>query len=264
VIYNKIKSIQPFRFFRPLGLPVNSESCPVNGERAGTDSTVVQPPHDFGMHKKTHRKIFIAGFLFAGLLVFIFFLAGEKFLRIESDSQNQRTDAVVVLAGSAKEDKGRIEEGSALIREGKGRYLILPLRHSAIDWPWAVQYYGLHEALPEDKVLIGRSTKIDESLIDQFGGTYVEAIKTVRIMRDLDLTSAIIVSSAYHMRRAKIAFEQFRQPGRFEFYYHPVDPESKRKKPWWTDTEYVARVLQEYKKLLAAYFIYNLNPPTVP
>ena len=52
------------------------------------------------MHKKTHRKIFIAVFLCAGLLVFIFFLAGEKFLRIESDSQNQRADAVVVLAGS--------------------------------------------------------------------------------------------------------------------------------------------------------------------
>jgi hypothetical protein len=66
------------------------------------------------------------------------------------------------------------------------------------------------------------------------------------------------------MRRAKIAFGQFRQPGRFEFYYHPVDPESKTKQPWWTDTAYVARVLQEYKKLLAAYFIYNLNPPTVP
>lgn len=216
------------------------------------------------MHKKTHRKILIGVFLFAGLLAFIFFLAGEKFLRVKSDSRSQKADAVVVLAGSPKEDKGRIEEGSALIRQGKGRYLILPLRHSAIEWPWAVQYYGLHEALPEDKVLIGRSTKIDDPLIERFGGTYVEAIKTVRIMRDLDLTSAIIVSSAYHMRRAQMAFEQFRQPGRLEFYYHPVDSERRPKQPWWTDTEYVARVLQEYKKLLAAYFIYNLSPPAAP
>lgn len=223
-----------------------------------------QSPHGFGMNKKTRRKIVIAVFLLAGVFVIIFFLAGEKFLRIESDTQSQRADAVVVLAGSAKEDKGRIQEGSALIRQGKGRYLILPLRHSAIDWPWAVQYYGLHEALPEDKVLIGRSTKMDEPLIDRFGGTYVEAIKTVRIMCDLDLTSAIIVSSAYHMRRAQIAFEQFRQPGRFEFYYHPVDSERRTKHPWWTDTEYVTRVLQEYKKLLAAYFIYNLSTPADP
>lgn len=206
----------------------------------------------------------IGVFLFAGLLAFIFFLAGEKFLRVKSDSRSQKADAVVVLAGSPKEDKGRIEEGSALIRQGKGRYLILPLRHSAIEWPWAVQYYGLHEALPEDKVLIGRSTKIDDPLIERFGGTYVEAIKTVRIMRDLDLTSAIIVSSAYHMRRAQMAFELFRQPGRLEFYYHPVDSERRPKQPWWTDMEYVARVLQEYKKLLAAYFIYNLSPPAAP
>jgi uncharacterized SAM-binding protein YcdF (DUF218 family) len=226
--------------------------------------TAGQSLHGFGMNKKTRRKIVIAVFLLAGVFVIIFFLAGERFLRIESDSQSQRADAVVVLAGSAKEDKGRIQEGSALIRQGKGRYLILPLRHSAIDWPWAVQYYGLHEALPDDKVLIGRSTKIDEPLIDRFGGTYVEAIKTVRIMRDLDLTSAIIVSSAYHMRRAQIAFEQFRQPGRFEFYYHPVPSERRTKQPWWTDAEYVARILQEYKKLLAAYFIYNLSSPAVP
>lgn len=216
------------------------------------------------MHKKIHQKILLGVFLFAGFLVVIFFLTGEKFLRVKSDSRGQRADAVVVLAGSPKEDKGRIEEGSVLIRQGKGRYLILPLRHSAIDWPWAVQYYGLHKALPEDKVLIGRSTKIDEPLIDRFGGTYVEAIKTVRIMRDLDFTSAIIVSSAYHMRRAQIAFEQFRQPGRFEFYYHPVDSERRTKQPWWTDTEYVARILQEYKKLLAAYFIYNLSTPADP
>lgn len=216
------------------------------------------------MHKKTRRKISIAVFLCAGLLVFIFFLAGEKFLRVQSDSGSQKCDAVVVLAGLAKEDKQRIEEGSALIRQGKGSYLILPLRHSAIDWPWAVQYYGLHEALPEDKVLIGRSTATDEPLIDRFGGTYVEALKTVRIMRDLDLTSAIIVSSAYHMRRAQIAFERFRQPGRLEFYYHPVDSERRTKQPWWTDAEYVAKVLQEYKKLLAAYFIYNLSPASIP
>ncbi len=214
------------------------------------------------MLKQKHRNIFIVLCLCAGLLVGIFCLRGEKFLRVESDAPGRKTDAVVVLAGLAKEDKERIEAGSALLRQGKGGLLILPLRHAAIDWPWAVRHYGLQDALPDDKVFIGRSTPTDEPLIDRFGGTYVEAIKTVRIMGDLNLTSAIIVSSAYHMRRAQIAFEQFSRPGRFEFYYHPVDPVPRPPLPWWTDAEYVVRVLQEYKKLLAAYFIYQLHPPS--
>lgn len=216
------------------------------------------------MLKTTPRKILTAVFFCAGLLVFVFFLKGEEFLRVKSDSHRQKTDAVVVLAGLPKEDKMRIEEGSALIRQGNGIYLILPLRHAAIDWPWAVQHYGLHQALPPDRVFIGRSTPADDPLIERFGGTYVEAIKTVCIMRDQALTSAVIVSSAYHMRRAQMAFERFRQPGRLEFYYHPVDSDSRAQQPWWTDAAYVVKVLQEYKKLLAAYFIYNLSPPSVP
>lgn len=217
--------------------------------------------HGFRMLNKKHRNIFIAVCLGTVFLLGTFFLGGEKFLRVDSDAPDQQTDAVVVLAGLAKEDKERIEAGSALLRQGKGAILILPLRHAAIDWPWTVRHYGLHDALPEDKVFIGRSTPLDDPLIDRFGGTYVEALKTVRIMGDLNLTSAIIVSSAYHMRRAQIAFEQFSRPGRFEFYYHPVDSEPRPPLPWWTDAAYVARVLQEYKKLLAAYFIYQLNPP---
>jgi hypothetical protein len=215
------------------------------------------------MHSHSYRKIVIIAGLTVALATIAFFAAGEKFLRIESHAGNQGTDAVVVLAGY-KADKARIEEGSALVRRGKGAYLILPLRHAAIDWPWTVRYFGLRDALPAHRVLIGRATARDEPLIDRYGGTYVEAVKTARIMRDRNLRSATIVSSAYHMRRAQIAFERFRRPGRLEFYYHPVDDDRPMDKPWWTDAAYVARVLQEYKKLLAAYLVYNLSPPSAP
>ena len=211
-----------------------------------------------------YRIIIIALILAFAASVFLFLLEGERFLRIDSEIKSGHTDAVVVLAGSYKEDRKRISEGSSLIRQGKGRVLILPLRHPAIDWPWVVKYFDLQEGLPEKQVVIGRSTPDDEPIIDKFGGTYVEALKTVQIMQQLNLNSAIIVSSAYHMRRAQMAFESYRTSTRIAFYYHPVEPEPNRERVWWLDTKYVAKILQEYKKVFAAWFIYSSKPETSP
>ncbi len=118
--------------------------------------------------------------------------------------------------------------------------------------------------LPENQVLIGRSTPEDEPIIEKFGGTYVEARKTVQIMEKLNLTSAIIVSSAYHMRRAQMAFDRYRPSTRIEFYYHPVELDSKGERMWWLDTKYVAKILQEYKKVIAAVVHLQQQPRSCP
>ena len=204
-----------------------------------------------------HRKIIVVLALAAIVCVILFLVKGEEFLRVNSEIKREHTDAVVVLAGSYKEDRERITKGTALIQQGKGQLLILPLRHPAIDWPWVVQYFGLKNALPENQVFIGRSTPEDEPIIEKFGGTYVEARKTVQVMQKLNLKSAIIVSSAYHMRRAQMAFDRYRPSTGIEFYYHPVEPDSQRGRMWWLDSKYVAKIFQEYKKVIAAVFIYN-------
>lgn len=213
------------------------------------------------VYMKPHRrKIIISLAVAATACVILFLLEGEKFLLIDSGIKGNNADAVVVLAGSYKEDKERLAEGTALLSQGKGKVLILPLRHPAIDWPWVVDYFGLQKNLPENKVLIGRSTPEDEPIIDKFGGTYVEALKAVQIMEALNLKSAIIVSSAYHMRRAQMAFNRYRSSSRIEFYYHPVKPGPDEGRMWWLDAKNVAKIIQEYKKVIAAFFIYNSSP----
>lgn len=189
--------------------------------------------------------------------IVLFLLKGEEYLRVDSDVGEGRIDAVVVLAGSYKEDRERIEEGTMMVLNGKGTYLILPLRHPAIDWPWVVQYFSLKEDLPDNRVLIGRSTPDDEPMIEKFGGTYVEARKTVRIMQKLGLKTAIVVSSAYHMRRAQMAFAKHQSAARMTFYYHPVEHGPIEDRVWWLDAHYLGKILQEYKKVLAAFFVYN-------
>jgi hypothetical protein len=207
--------------------------------------------------KTRYHKIFTTLAVTVAVCIFLFLLKGEKFLRIDSKIGDINADAVVVLAGSYKEDKERIAEGAALIRRDKGNVLILPLRHPAIDWPWVVQYFNLRQDLPEHQVHIGRSTPKDEPIIEKFGGTYVEAYKTVKIMQNLALRSAIIVSSAYHMRRAQMAFDRYRSSTRIEFYYHPVETSLEDTRLWWLNAKYLKKILKEYKKVLAALVVYN-------
>jgi hypothetical protein len=131
------------------------------------------------------------------------------------------------------------------------------LRHPTFKWSWAVTNYKLERPIPDTRLLIGRESPQNEQLIAQYGGTYVEAQKSVEIMRQHRIQSAIIVSSAFHMRRVEIAFEQCAKGYDLQLYYHPVERANASGSPWWTDSRYVYRILREYKKLLAAYFIYN-------
>jgi hypothetical protein len=202
---------------------------------------------------------FAAVLLIASLCsALVFILFGEKFLRVGSDVPSRKIDAVVILAGAPGEDKQRLSAGSAMFSNARVRYMILPLRHPTFKWSWAAKNYQLEHLNPGNRLLIGRSAPSDKSAIAHYGGTYIEAQKTAQIMRKLRLKSAIIVSSGYHMRRAKLAFEQFRKNSHLQFYYYPVDQTvSAEPLLWWMDTAYLSNVLQEYYKLLAAYFVYS-------
>jgi uncharacterized SAM-binding protein YcdF (DUF218 family) len=207
-----------------------------------------------GKRLKKFFAIFVS-VLFLTLCLFL--LVGHRFLAVNDDDQVMNADAVVILAGGPNEDNLRIYEGVSLFEQGRVQYIILPLRHKTFTWSWVRKNYNVSESVPESKVLIGRAEPHDRQLIYQYGGTFVEARKTVKIMHRLHLSSAIIVSSSYHMRRAKVAFESTHQDQHFQFFYHPVQNPRNNEKPWWMNKKYMFRVLREYKKLIAAYFIYK-------
>jgi uncharacterized SAM-binding protein YcdF (DUF218 family) len=190
------------------------------------------------------------------LVVFVFLLEGEKFLCIKNDEPSVNTDAVVILAGGPHEDVMRVKEGIDLFRRGKVKYIIFPSRHKVFTWSWVSKNYRITDKIPGYKVIIGTDNPQDHQITSNYGGTYNEALKTVKIMQKHQLGSAIIVSSCYHMRRAKMAFESCRRDGQPTFFYHPVQNFDQSNRVWWLDIHYVDKVLDEYKKLIAAYFIY--------
>ena len=192
--------------------------------------------------------------LICGVIVFL--LIGEKFLCVSDDTPSVTTDAVVILAGGPREDVMRVREGIELFRRGKVNYIIFPSRHRVFTWSWVNKNYRIPYKIPEYKVFIGTDSSLDHQITSNYGGTYNEALKTVAIMQKNRLTSAIIVSSCYHMRRVKLAFESVRTDGKPRFVYHPVQNLNGSNRLWWFDTGYLIKVLDEYKKLMAAYFIY--------
>ncbi|MBU4484310.1 YdcF family protein [bacterium] len=194
--------------------------------------------------------------LFCIFLV-LFLLKGEKFLSIDDDYRSLNADAVVVLAGPPAEDMQRVFEGAKLLQNGCVQYLILPLRHKALQWSSLAKSYKIDINIPENRILFGRSELSDQELIGHYGGTFTEAKKAIQIMLQNKLKSAIIISSGYHMRRTRIAFERARQNHPITFFYHPVQNPYNDKKLWWMDKGSLFKVLGEYKKLIAAFFVYK-------
>jgi len=136
--------------------------------------------------------------------------------------------------------------------------LLLPVRHRALEWPWFVRKYRIRGPLPEDRVIIGREENSKSRSWPDPGGTFAEARKTIEIMRRHNLHSAVVVSSGYHMRRARLAFERASPDPALVFYFHPVDvldPEDSG--PWWMNGGYALRVADEYIKLAGGYLFYR-------
>jgi uncharacterized SAM-binding protein YcdF (DUF218 family) len=188
----------------------------------------------------------------------VFFTWGNDFLCTEPGLPAQQVDVVVVLAGPPDEDRERVLVAVDLVQAGEASLLLLPVRHRALVWSWFVRKYRIRTPVPEERVIIGREENSKSRSWPDPGGTFAEARKTIEIMRQHDLRSAVVVSSGYHMRRARLAFERANPDPPIVFYFHPVDvldPEDSG--PWWMNGGYALRVADEYIKLAGGYLFYR-------
>lgn len=194
----------------------------------------------------------------AGGGMFVFLFWGNEFLCIEPGLPTERVDVAVVLAGPPDEDRERVLVAVELVQAEEARLLLLPVRHRALEWPWFVRKYRIRTPVPDERVIIGREeTSKSRSWADP-GGTFAEAKKTVEIMHQHGLRSAVVVSSGYHTRRAALAFQRASPDSGLVFYFHPVDVRTAEDSgPWWMNGSYVLRVTDEYLKLVGGYFFYR-------
>ncbi|MFQ5736485.1 MAG: YdcF family protein [Thermodesulfobacteriota bacterium] len=141
-----------------------------------------------------------------------------------------RADAVVVLTGG----RNRAQEGLRLLREGRAGVLVLS---------------GVHRDAGIGSIFMN---KIDDSerartILDKVSrSTYENAVQTRRLVLERGWGSIILLTSAYHMKRADFIFRKVMPPGtRIE--NHSVSTPNYDEQRWWGEGS-LAVVVPEFLK----------------
>ncbi len=156
-------------------------------------------------------------------------------------------DAIVVLAGNAPQ---RLVRGETLLRDRYASWLIVS-NERLVSHGLDVTWLDLHRAgvsapgLPDAALLV--LDPPPESTID-------EARRSAAMMQQHGLRSAILVTDAYHSRRASMLFgAEFRRHG-LQVISSPTETSDVHLDIWWRDSTSALTVVEEYTKL-AAYLV---------
>ncbi len=143
-------------------------------------------------------------------------------------------DVVIVLSN----DRGRVEEGVELYQLGYADKILFTAIGSK---KMADQAESM--GVPKDHILMEQKA----------WSTLTEAKYSAEVMRVQGFRSAIVVTSAYHTRRASIIFGQFFKQWSLTICPVPYDPSTPY--TWWKNGQTVTTVISEYLKLALHYIL---------
>lgn len=196
----------------------------------------MKPPH-----KRNKRlAIFFLGFAFLLVARESILLGVGNFL-IAGD-ELQPADLIHVLGG----DVERIDYGIALHQQDYGGKILftggrveIPLAN--MTYSRLAREYAQARGIPPESILPLESTATS---------TFEEVLELQHVLAsDSSLQTLLIVSSPYHLRRARWIFEKALQP-RVQLRFVPVPFErSRHKQRWWTTELSLQAVVNEYLKI---------------
>ena len=181
--------------------------------------------------------------------------AGAKFLITESPLD--KADAIVILGGSATY-KERAHEAARLLHQGRSQLILITNDNMRGPWSSAEQrnlYY--YERSFDELRNAGIAAQNIEVVMDPVASTYEEA----QVIRDYaqqhGLKAILIVTSAYHSRRALWVFSRvFRDTGiRIGLVTARPGEESPPPATWWLSARGWRLVPTEYVKMV--YYVIN-------
>jgi uncharacterized SAM-binding protein YcdF (DUF218 family) len=149
------------------------------------------------------------------------------------------SDAIVVISGD--EQMARFEEGLTLYEHGYGKYLVFS--GAAFDNGTSnadvMRDLAVQRGIPATAIL-------EEPLAED---TWGNAVYTRQILESHQLTSAILVTSPYHARRAKMTFDAAYTGSGIQLEVHSALDSQWRKLSWWKDPETRRLTWTELQKL---------------
>jgi hypothetical protein len=154
----------------------------------------------------------------------------------------QKADAVVLFLGL--EYKERRAEALSLIRDGYADYLLIPA-------------YGKIIKAPE----VGRSSRNGTPLRPShypvaYEDTHIEVLEAKKLMDNKGLTSAIFVSSPYHMRRIRLIAGKVFAGGNYRMLFVPTRFEKPTERFWFFNGSAIRKFAGEYGKIIW-FFLYR-------
>lgn len=190
---------------------------------------------------KVRLKRFLVWCLLCGVIAAIVMAAliicSPSLLTVESPVTD--CDALVVLGGDTNARPARAVE---LFREGIAPRIVI----SGNGDCWAIRGVLVHAGVPTNAIQL----ECDST------STKENAEFTVRVLREWQVKSAVIVTSWYHSRRAKSCFE--RAAPEIAFYSCPARPDPDQ--PLWLDRYDRERVFLEYGKIAFYWLRYGISP----
>jgi uncharacterized SAM-binding protein YcdF (DUF218 family) len=200
--------------------------------------------------KKTVVCLAVAAFLMA--TVFAAFAPGFLFM----DNIPRKADAVILFIGP--ENVSRLDEATQLIKDGYARFLLIPSSGEVFTVDPAGGLVKLAGNQPHGDLFL--RIRIAANYKKYFEHTHIEALEAKRMLDDLGLRSAMLVSSAYHMRRIRLiaggVFDARKyliscNPARWQASFTPGD---------WLNKERRKIIVSEYVKI-AWFLAYGLAGP---
>lgn len=195
-----------------------------------------------------HKRFLIAIvviFLFVMLLVFthqIWLTKLAQFLIVQTDISP--CDVIIMLSGGTE----RFRHSVDLYKQGFAPNIILNLDSQTpikfadvqIDWRDILTLAREKGDIPETALLI----------IEGVSSTYDDARLSREEMQKRGFRSAIVVTSPYHTRRARMVFRKVYKDSGILLCYSPVEKSWFRVEKWWTRERELITVINESIKLV--------------
>jgi len=150
-----------------------------------------------------------------------------------------RSDAIVVISGD--EQMARFQEGVNLYQRGLGQYLV---------FSGAAYDNGTSNADVMRSLAVKRGVPAGAILEESHGeDTWGNAVYTRQVLEDHGLHSAILVTSPYHARRARLTFDAAYAGSGIALMVHAAPDSQWRKLSWWQQPETRRLTFTELQKL---------------
>jgi uncharacterized SAM-binding protein YcdF (DUF218 family) len=182
-------------------------------------------------------------FIFLILSALALFFYSPRYLILKTPPV--KSDVVVLLLGSI--NKERAEEAFRLINEGYAGTLFVPAqkKNFTISDNGNLSHY-IKRLSKQNWLTPKREIKLNYQFQEN---THLEIIAAKSMMDTSNFTSAIFVSSPYHLRRIKIIADKVFTGKAYQLSFIPSYHVEKDEPLWWVSRNAVAMVVSEYLKI---------------